>query len=425
MSNKKDTDVIKVKPNLSVKGHYGMLGDFMKKLSEGTEVIPEFLGAEVLSYLSCSIKRDQVSTKFGATKTVPRCNAILVADSGSGKGLSAKQFDAVKSHVNDITNLCPQHNGGLSTTEGLVNAIRDDTEDENGNIIHGVSDKRLFISEEEFVNVINRSQKGNSTLSSTIRCLFDGGEIQPLTKYNQVGCKYPHVVLLGHITPVEIIEKINLVEISNGFLNRFPIFLGFKQPDQPFPKCIGKDDLKNMAERLEEVIGWCNSQKREYFYTEQYRKLWVENYSRLRNIGAKDSIEGTLLARVRHYTSMYAMLFAAMDLTNEIDAKHLEAALAWIDYWHQSVTYLYNTELQSAKDEERLLVAREVYKGIVKSIKSNGGKPIGKTPLTKLFSGRFSAEQISDSLKFMQELARPPIVVTLLPRNKHEISLIK
>lgn len=70
-------------------------------------------------------------------------------------------------------------------------------------------------------------------------------------------------------------------------------------------------------------------------------------------------------------------------------------------------------------------MARDVYKGIVKCISDNGGNPIGKSPLTKHFSGRFSAQQISDSLKFMQELPRPPIKVALLPRNKHEISLLK
>ncbi|MEZ8088121.1 hypothetical protein [Vibrio sp. 1S139] len=418
-------DLIKVKPQLDDKGRYGLVGDFMAKLSDSTEAIPEFMGAEVISFLSASINRGQVTTSFGATKTEPRCNALMVAGTGEGKGLSSKQFRAVKPFINDLQILSPEHSGGLSSSEGLVNSIRDDSEDSDGNIVEGVLDKRLFVTEEEFFNVIAKSKSGSSTLSSTIRCLFDGGELAPLTKFNRIGCKKPHVVIYAHVTPKELTEKLSFIEISNGFLNRFPIFYGVRQPDVPFPKCMREDVLEELAESLERVLIWCNEEKRELTYSDEYRKLWEENYSRLRNLGARGSIEADLLVRARHYTSMYAMIFAATDCSLVIEKHHLDAALAWIDYWQQSVKYIYNTEIQSVIANEKLQVSRAVYQGIVKCIRDNGGKPIGKTPLTKLFSGRFTAAQISESLKYMQELANPPIAVVLLPRNQHEISLRK
>lgn len=416
-------EFIKIKPQLDDKGRYGLIGDFMEKLSDGTEAIPEFMGAEVISFLSASIKRGQVTTSFGATKTEPRCNALMVAGTGEGKGLSSRQFRAVKPFINDLQVLSPEHSGGLSSAEGLVNIIRDDSEDAEGNVVEGVSDKRLFVTEEEFFNVIAKSKSGSSTLSSTIRCLFDGGELAPLTKFNRIGCKKPHVVIYAHVTPKELTEKLSSIEISNGFLNRFPIFYGVRQPDVPFPKCMKEDVLKELAERLEKVLNWCNEEKRELTYSDEYRTLWEKNYSKLRNLGTRGSIEADLLARARHYTSMYAMVFAAADCSLVIERHHLEAALAWIDYWQQSVKYIYNTEMQSVIEDEKVNVARAVYVGIKKCIFENGGKPIGKTPLTKLFSGRFTAAQISESLKYMQELANPPIKVVLLPRNQHEISL--
>ncbi|TON40053.1 hypothetical protein CGH57_23845, partial [Vibrio parahaemolyticus] len=83
----------------------------------------------------------------------------------------------------------------------------------------GVSDKRLFVSEEEFANVLTHAKKGNSTLSATIRCLFDGGALEPLIKNNPIGCARPHVVIYAHITPNELLGKLDSIEISNGFLN--------------------------------------------------------------------------------------------------------------------------------------------------------------------------------------------------------------
>jgi hypothetical protein len=418
-------DLIKVRPALDEKGKYGFIGKLMNVLSEGTEAIPEFMGAELLSFFSASIERGKVFVRFSSGKTEPRCNALLVADSGAGKGLSSKQFGAVKAHVKIRELMAPEHSGGLSTTEGLVARIKDRSEDEQGCSIEGVSDKRLFVSEEEFVNVLTQAKKGNSTLSATIRCLFDGGALEPLIKHNPIGCAKPHVVFYAHITPQELLRKLDSVELSNGFLNRFPIYYGTIQPDVPFPKSLDEDSLKKLAERLEGVLSWSNEKVRELTYSDDYKNLWEFNYSKLRNLGAKGSVENSLLARARHYASMYAIIFAVTDYSDVIEAKHLEAALAWIDYWHQSVKYIYNTELDDAKAEELRDMSREVYKGLVRCIGENSGNPIGKSPLTKIFSGRFSAQQISDALKFMQELPKPPIKVMLLPRNKHQISLIK
>ncbi|MDO6543685.1 hypothetical protein [Photobacterium sanguinicancri] len=417
---------IKIRPTLDIVGHYGLVGRFMNELSSGTESIKEFIGIELISYIAVSIERGNIYVPYGANKTIPRLNSLLVAATGIGKGISSKQFNPVKEMVNKKYEnlLCPEHNGGLSTTEGLVNAIRDDNEDANGEVIKGIKDKRLFVIEEEFVNVLTQGKKGNSTLSSTIRCLFDGGELAPLTKFNQISCKEPHVSIFAHITAEELHSELKPVDLKNGFMNRFPIYYGMKQPNVPFPEAISTNELEELAIELSEVIIWCNSDKRQMIYSDCYKALWEEKYSYLRNLGAEDSLERSLMVRARHYASMYAMVFAAMDLTIEMTAKHLEAALAWIDYWHQSVKYIYSTELDEIKAEHRKEVAKEVFKAIKKAVEANSGKAIGKTILTKKFSGRYSSQEISDALKYMQELPEPPIKVTLLPRNKHEISLV-
>ncbi len=415
---------IKVKPYLEEKGYYGYIGKVSNLLSLGTEAIPEFIGAELISFLSICIGRGNIYKPFGTGQTIPRCNALLVGKTGIGKGLSSQQLSCIKEKVKPKDLLAPVHSGGLSTTEGLIYAIRDDSEDENGNVIEGVKDKRLFIIEEEFSNVIQQTKKGgSSTLSSTIRCLYDGKPLEPLTKFNRIGCAEPHVGIYAHITPNELLTKLDSNELSNGFLNRFAIYYGSMRPDVPFSKPVCEKEIENLSSCLSDIVSWSNRDVKEFTFSEGYENLWNEKYNRLRNLGSEDSLEKDLLTRARHYAAMYAMIFAATDKTSVINEMHLEAALAWVDYWHQSVKYIYNTEFEEVKAENRKRLARDVFKGIRVLIERNDGKPIGKTPITKHFSGRFTAEEIAGALEYMQELPEPPIKVTLLPRNKHEIQL--
>ena len=420
-------DIVKIRPELPDDGKYGFVGKLMDTLSKGTEAIPAFIGAEFLSLLSVSIHRGNIYTSFAASKTVPRVNSLQIAKTGEGKGFSSSQMSALKEKVSAIDKelLPPEHLGGVSTTEGIVNEIRDDIEDANGEIIKGVQDKRLFILEEEFANVFKKVRKNDSTLSATIRTLFDGKKLEPLIKYNKIGCERPHVVFLGHMTPEELSCEIKSVDIANGFMNRFPIFRGMKQPDIPFPEVTTEKELNELATSFVEILKWCNSKEQKLEYSTCYKNLWEKEYSRLRNLGAEETLERSLMTRAAHYASMYAMLFAVTDKVKVVTSEHLKAALAWIDYWHQSVRYIYNTELDAIESQKQKEIAKEVYLAIKRLVNENSGKPIGKTPLTKAFSGRYTSKEISDALKYMQELSEPPIKVTLLPRNKHEIYLLK
>lgn len=431
-SNKKSTfrknvDIVKVRPELTEDGKYGFIGKLMDILSKGTEAIPEFIGAEFLSLLSVSIYRGNIYTSFAAGKTVPRLNCLLIAKTGEGKGFSSSQLNVLKEKVNDIEKglLSPEHLGGVSTTEGIVNEIRDDIEDVHGETIKGVDDKRLFIFEEEFVNVFKKVRKNDSTLSASIRTLFDGKKLEPLIKYNKIGCEKPHVIFLGHMTPAELSCETKSVDIANGFMNRFPIYRGMKQPDIPFQNNTKENELNELALSFVEILKWCNYKKQKLEYSDCYKSLWEKEYSRLRNLGAEDTLERSLMTRAAHYASMYAMLFAVTDMSVVITSEHLKAALAWVDYWHQSIRYIYNTEFDAIEADKQKDIAQEVYKSIKRLVNDNDGKPIGKTPLTKTFSGRYTSKEISDALKYMQELSEPPIKVVLQPRNKHEIHLLK
>jgi hypothetical protein len=83
------------------------------------------------------------------------------------------------------------------------------------------------------------------------------------------------------------------------------------------------------------------SNTHEIVMTPEARELWCELYPQItRDLDGK---AGSLMARSEVYARMLAMVFCLMDRRSEIEPCDLRAALAWVEYWHQSITYIFLT----------------------------------------------------------------------------------
>jgi hypothetical protein len=65
-------------------------------------------------------------------------------------------------------------NGPLSSGEGLVYAVRDKTDDDDG-----VIDKRLLVVEQELGAALRAFQRTGNNLSMILRGAFDGDTLEP------------------------------------------------------------------------------------------------------------------------------------------------------------------------------------------------------------------------------------------------------
>lgn len=434
-SSVNSSDIVAVPPKLRAEGLNGVLGEIATDLSDGTEASVEFIASYLKLRIASSIPKGYYTMPFGAFKTEIRINAIYTLYSGGGKGLAEKQSNALFDVANELLDkneisehsglplLSRVYTGGLSTGEGVAYELRDDIVTEKGETQKGVDDKRLCVIESEFVNLLSVCNRSGSILSGTVRKLFDGDSIEPMTKTSRTSCKAPHVHIGAHITPEELLAKLDSVSISNGFANRFPIYSGVQPVYQPIPKVIEQELLVDHAKKINSILAWCHKDQKSVTMSECYKELWIEKYSDLKQIGAKGSIEQSLMSRAPHYASMYAMLFAAMDKTTEVTAQHLTSALAWIDYWHESVRYIFSTEAAAYKAEQLNLQAVEVLNTIKELISNNDGNPITRTPLKQALGKKYKSEQLTEILKLLQELPKAPIVVTKHQHNKQVISL--
>ncbi|MGR5502118.1 DUF3987 domain-containing protein [Vibrio sp. DNB22_10_4] len=416
-----DESVIKIRPKLPDKGMYGLLHRIASCLSLGTEAHYEAIFASLMSIVSISIPKSKKTMPYAASETKPRLNVLLIAKTGGGKGVSDSQTmslikaaEAQSEH--DHNQIAPILFGGLASGEGIANALRDSETPE-------LDDKRLVIIEAEFQSVLSKCNVRDSILSSTIRKLYDGESLSSLTKSDPYTCSNPHVGIIGHITPAEFCAELSNKAIANGFANRFPIYCLFKKKGVPFPKVTNKEELNFLAQELNSVLAWANSDEGQLEYSEDYKKRYEEVYEALCNLGPDDSVEQSLMARASHYATMYAMMFAIFDKSNLVTVKHLEAALAWISYWHSSVQYTFNTESAAKLAIEKEKFANLVLDKIKELCKKNNTNCIQKTPLNLALGRNSNSAMLSDALKNLQERPEPPITVTKGKHNKHVITL--
>jgi hypothetical protein len=130
----------------------------------------------------------------------------------------------------------------------------------------------------------------------------------------------------------------------------------------------------------------------------------------LRDRSSGEQITG-LLDRRAPMLLRLAMLFALTDQTNIIAVEHLNAALAWVRYWTESVKFIF----QSAADEAGTAEISDTTQRIAAYLAIHG--PASRTKLNKsCFSGHLSKSTLDQALDELLSASPPIIEVTTVPR---------
>lgn len=398
---------------------YGLVGD-IARAGAGTEANPYAIAANAMAYLSCAVGRGPYMP-VGNVWHHARLFTLHVGRSSLGRkgdamSLVARISDAVKALDEHAS---PQiHRGGLSSREGLVHLIHDGYMDGKEEV-SPIHDKRLWVVESEFANVLQQSKRDGNTLSTALRDCWDGVSMRPATKTNRVHATDPHVCLSGAITPSELRSQMAARELTNGFANRFLVFWAERTQLMPFPRPTSQAVIDGLAARVVEVLAFCGAAR------------WVEKntvpvdlspdakarYAGLYTTELNDHVSGdriaALVERRAPMLLRIAMLFALTDLTTRIEARHIDAALAWVRYSGESVKFIF----ASAVDEDQAAQTHENAQRIVSFLQKKGS-----ATRTQISSECFKSHAPKDAIDAaLDELltATPPLVeVETLPRPK-------
>ncbi len=109
---------------------------------------------------------------------------------------------------------------GLSSGEGLVNAIRD-ARVLGKDVDPGVDDKRLLVVLEEFSLLLKIARREGNVISEILRAIHDGGALQFPTKREPLFASRSHVAAVAHVTAAELTQRLDATELVNGAMNRW------------------------------------------------------------------------------------------------------------------------------------------------------------------------------------------------------------
>jgi hypothetical protein len=352
--------------------YLGLAGDFVKTIEPHSESDPLAILLQFLVAYGNVIGRD---AHYVVEATHHYMNLFLNLVGETSKGRKGTSYGHVERafRAND-----PEwrQERGLSSGEGLIWAVRDaiekmekvgrgkDQHYEMRVVDPGVEDKRLLICQSEFASVLKVLTRDGNTLSSTIRDAWDSGNLSALVKNSQTRATGAHISIVGHVTRDELLRYLEDTEYSNGFGNRFLWACVRRSKLLPDGGDLDRVDFARLYARLRSAVDFAKAKgrmKRDSFAA----ALWHSAYPQL--TADKQGLLGSLTARAEAQVLRLSCIYALLDQSLTIRAKHLCAALAVWDYCDRSALYIFGDASGDPVADTILRVLRSTLDGLTRT----------------------------------------------------------
>jgi hypothetical protein len=371
-------------PQMEKAAFIGLAGEFVRVIEPHTEADPVSLLIEfLLAYGNVIGRRPHCTAE--ADYHAFNENAVLVGNTAKGrKGSSWGHVRRVCERVDEVW-ADERILSGLSSGEGLIANVRDAKGEDAG-----VSDKRLFVIEQEFSSTLRVLNRDGNTLSAMLRQAWDGGTLQTLSKNSPMKASGAHISILGHITGDELLRHLHETEAGNGFGNRFLWVCVRCSKELPEGGKVELSDLNALIVRLKKAVDFARAQD-EIRRDEQARRLWHEVYHDLSE--ARPGLLGHMVARAEAHVMRLSGLYALLDQSPVVGIEHLDAALAVWQYCEASARYIFGDSLGDAVADDILAMLR-----------ASGQTGMSRTAISEHFGRNKPAAELSRALAKLLEL---------------------
>jgi hypothetical protein len=340
---------------------HGIAGEVVRMIEPHSEADPAALMIQFLVCFGNLIGR-AAHFRAEADRHFTNLFAVIVGESSKGrKGTSLGQIQNVIGTA-DIAWRDSRVQGGLSSGEGLIWAVRDEMRGlgkgkDKGKLVvldPGEQDKRLLATETEFSRVLVVSERDSNTLSAIIRQAWDNGNLRVMTKAQAVASN-AHISIVGHITRDELRRLLTSTAAGNGFANRFLWVCAKRSKLLPEGGDLNEVDLAPATRQISTAVEFARTQtlmKRD----EAARQLWADLYVTLSE--PAPGLLGSVTSRGEAQTMRLALLYAVLDRSRDICTHHLEAAHAVWRYCFDSAKYVFGDASGDATADEILRALR-------------------------------------------------------------------
>jgi Protein of unknown function (DUF3987) len=355
----------KRKPLLSHEALHGLAGEIVRAIEPYSESDPVAILTNVLAAFGNIIGP---IPHFRVEHTRHYLNLFFAHCGETSKGRKGTAWSTPKRMFADIDAAWAESRvtGGLSSGEGLINAVRDERYEkkpirEKGRVVdyesvlvdQGVNDKRLMLVEEELSQALKVMSRDGNILSAIVRQAWDHGNLNPLTKSNPIKATGAHISIVGHITREELLRYLTETEQANGFANRFIWLMIYRSKCIPNPTGVPDEILFPLIEKLRNRVETAR-RVGEIVRTDRAAKILEGIYPELSD--GKPGLLGRVLGRSEAQVMRIACLYSLMDGRERVDVDHLTAALALWDYSEKSAAAIFG-EMSGDPMADRILAA--------------------------------------------------------------------
>jgi hypothetical protein len=360
--------------------YYGLAGDVVRVILPHSEADAVALLAQTLVAFGNAIGR---TAHFRAEGDTHYLNEFAVLMGKTSKGRKGTSWGHVKRLFKAVLDdwLCDRVQGGASSGEGLIWAVRDPIQTrqavkEKGRVVAyeevesdaGVPDKRLLLYEPEFASVLKQLERQGNTLSTLIRQAWESGNLRSLTKNSPARATGAHVSIVGHITAAELRRYLTATESANGFGNRFLWLCVRRSKALPRGGRIPKAEWDGLVKRLAQAHAFAITVG-EMTLDAAAWDGWCAVYEELSE--GRPGLAGAMLSRGEAHVLRLACLYALLDRSAVVRLEHLEAALALWEYVEASVEYVFGASTGDPLADEILRALRCCPDGLSRTEVSN------------------------------------------------------
>ena len=339
--------------------YIGIAGDFIRLVAPHTEGDPCALLIAFLTVVGSMMGRGAF-LPVGPTHHYANLFSVIVAETSKGRK-GTVMAEAKRFAVMIDPSIAARMLGGLSSGEGLIEAVRDarldDATVEPGKLPiaktldNGIADKRLLVTESEMGQALQAAGRDGNTLSAVLRMAWDGDELRTLARSNKNVCRQPHISIFGNITLDELQRLLTSTDRTNGFGNRFLWVCARRSQELPWGGSVDESALQELAAKAAHCItqagyyGKCG-------WVPDAASLWAREYSRLS--GGRPGLSGAMSARAESQTLRIALIYAVLDGCNNVDVHHLRAALEVWRYCQDSVDFCFGGSMANTTADKIL-----------------------------------------------------------------------
>jgi hypothetical protein len=380
-------------PEMDEAAFCGLPGDIVRTIEPFTEADPAGLLVQTLAMFGNMAGRQPhfmvEADRHGTNLFV----AVVGKSSRARKGTSLGYLRRIGAAV-DPNWAKERVHSGLSSGEGLVRAVADESE-----FGEGVDDKRLLIIEDEFSSVLRNMSRYGNTLSTTMRNAWDCRDLWVMTKRSPLKATGPHISIIVQTTEADLAHYLKSTDVFNGFANRFSWVRVRRQKLLPNGGTVPQDQLKKLQRRWKAALKRAAT-IRTIGLSPRAQALWDEQYARLS--ADVPGVVGAVTSRAEAQVRRLAAIYSLMDESGTVLRQHLRAAFAVWKYCEQSARSIFSKRSAITTEGRLLKILRASAQGLTRSQISAG------------FSHHLSADEINRVLQNLcdQRLVRAKTMKT-------------